>query len=68
MPAPAVPNPLDLVSLAPVTHQPVIAIQWGHKATTLKPLLNSTGRSLFPMLAIGGVSNFSFIGLFLICC
>ena len=42
MPAPAVPNPLDLVSLAPVTHQPVIAVLSGHKATTLNPLLDST--------------------------
>ena len=69
MPAPAVPNPLDLVSLAPVTHQPVIAIQWGHKATTLNPLLDSTGFSplLFPRLATEDVSHSSFSGLFLNC-
>ena len=63
MPAPAVPNPLDLVSLAPVTHQPVIAILWGHKATTLNPLLDSTGLffCFFPRLTI---DNVSFIDLF----
>ena len=63
MPAPAVPNPLDLVSLAPVTHQPVIAILWGHKATTLNPLLDSTGLffCFFPRLTI---DNASFIDLF----
>ena len=48
MPAPAVPNPLDLVSLAPVTHQPVIAVLSEHKATTLKPLRDSTRFSFFP--------------------
>ena len=48
MPAPAVPNPLDLVSSAPVTHQPVIAVLSEHKATTLKPLRDSTRFSFFP--------------------